>query len=126
MEPIHKFNNGRGAMLCNGCRTIISTGPKTEELFCNKCKEENMKYTRTTTNDIIVNGHEILSPQKDSVVEAVRDDLLRRSKVGIEKYNTTLDRTDIDLKGWVTHALEEVLDLSLYLKRIQIELNERT
>ena len=39
MEPIHKFNNGRGAMLCNGCRTIISTGPKTEELFCDKCKE---------------------------------------------------------------------------------------
>lgn len=124
MEPIYKFNNGRGAMLCNGCRTIISIGPKTEELFCDKCK--NMKYTRTTTNDIIVNGHEILSPPRDSVVEAVRDDLLRRSKVGIEKYNTTLDRTDIDLKGWVTHALEEVLDLSLYLKRIQIELNERT
>ena len=40
MKPIHKFNNGRGAMLCNGCRTIISTGPKTEELFCTKCKEE--------------------------------------------------------------------------------------
>jgi len=39
MEPIHKFNNGRGAMLCNGCRTIISTGPKTEELFCDKCKQ---------------------------------------------------------------------------------------
>ena len=41
MEPIHKFNNGRGAMLCNGCRTIISTGPKTEELFCDKCKQKN-------------------------------------------------------------------------------------
>ena len=40
MEPIHKFNNGRGAMLCNGCRTIISTGPKTEELFCTACKEK--------------------------------------------------------------------------------------
>ena len=38
MEPIHKFNNGRGAMLCNICRTIISTGPKTKELFCEKCK----------------------------------------------------------------------------------------
>jgi hypothetical protein len=83
-----------------------------------------MKYTRTTTNDIIVNDYEILT--KDTVVEAVRDDLLRRSQIGIKKYNTTLDRTDIDLKGWVTHALEEVLDLSLYLKRIQIELNERT
>jgi hypothetical protein len=41
MKPIHKFNNGRGAMLCNGCRIIISTGPKTEELFCDKCKQKN-------------------------------------------------------------------------------------
>jgi hypothetical protein len=73
--------------------------------------------TVTTTNDEVVS---------DSVVEAVRDDLLRRSKIGIKKYNTTLDRTDIDLKGWVSHALEEALDLSLYLKRIQIELNERS
>ena len=40
IKPIYKFNNARGAMLCNGCRTIISTGPKTEELFCDKCKEE--------------------------------------------------------------------------------------
>lgn len=44
MEPIHKFNNGRGAMLCNGCRTIISTGPKTEELFCDKCNQEVKDY----------------------------------------------------------------------------------
>jgi hypothetical protein len=41
MEPIHKFNNGRGAMLCNECRTIISTGPKTDELYCDKCKQKN-------------------------------------------------------------------------------------
>ena len=40
MKPIHKYNNGNGAMLCNGCRTIISTGPKTEEVLCEKCKEE--------------------------------------------------------------------------------------
>lgn len=78
---------------------------------------ELVSPTITTTNDKVVS---------DSVVEAVRDDLLRRSRVGIKKYNTTLDRTDIDLKGWVTHALEEALDLSLYLKRIQIELNERS
>ena len=85
--------------------------------------------------NLTVNGYELVSPTvtttedkivSDSVVEAVRDDLLRRSRVGIEKYNTTLDRTDIDLKGWVIHALEESLDLCLYLKRIQIELNERS
>ena len=42
MKPVYKFNNGRGAMLCNGCRTIISTGPKTEELLCDKCKQKEI------------------------------------------------------------------------------------
>jgi len=47
MKPIHKFNNGRGAMLCNGCRTIISKGPKTEELLCDECKKECQTKTCT-------------------------------------------------------------------------------
>jgi hypothetical protein len=59
---------------------------------------------------------------KDTVVEQVRKDLIERSKVGIEKYNTTLDRTDIDLKGWLQHAYEETLDKALYLKRAIREL----
>lgn len=41
MNPIYKFNNGMGAMLCNECRTIISTGPMTDEFYCNKCKQKN-------------------------------------------------------------------------------------
>ena len=54
---------------------------------------------------------------KDSIVESVRKDLNARSKVGIQKYGVTLDRTDIDLKGWLQHAYEETLDKALYLKR---------
>lgn len=38
MKPIHKFNNGIGAMLCNYCRIIISTGKKTDVLLCDKCQ----------------------------------------------------------------------------------------
>ena len=117
MEPIHKFNNGRGAMLCNGCRTIISTGPKTEELFCNKCKEKNMKYTRTTTNDIIVNGHEIVA--KDSIVESVIEQLKSRSEVGINKYKTTLDRNDLSRLEWLQHLQEELFDASLYIEKLK-------
>lgn len=76
-------------------------------------------------NDILVNGHVIVSP--DPVVSAVRQDLLDRSNVGISKYNNTLDREDIDLKGWLQHAYEECLDQANYLKRsiIEIEKNER-
>lgn len=61
----------------------------------------------------------------DKIVEQVRNDLLIRSIVGIEKYNTTLDRTDIDLKGWLQHAYEETLDKALYLKRAIKEIDEK-
>lgn len=54
---------------------------------------------------------------KDTIVAEVRKDLRERSEIGIAKYNTTLDRTDIDLKGWLQHAYEETLDKALYLKR---------
>ena len=35
IKPIHKFNNGRGATLCNSCSKIISKG-LTEDLYCGK------------------------------------------------------------------------------------------
>jgi hypothetical protein len=35
-KPIHKFNNGTGATLCNECSVIISTG-MTDDLFCDSC-----------------------------------------------------------------------------------------
>ena len=54
---------------------------------------------------------------KDSIVSSVRKDLKQRSKLGIKKYGVTLDRKDIDLKGWLQHAYEECLDQALYLKR---------
>ena len=33
LKPIHKFNGGRGATLCNECRKIISVG-FVDELYC--------------------------------------------------------------------------------------------
>lgn len=62
----------------------------------------------------------------DNIVEAVRQDLLQRSQVGIKKYNTTLDRTDLNLKDWLQHAYEECLDQANYLKRVIIELENNT
>lgn len=58
-----------------------------------------------------------------SVVEAVRTDLLRRSKAGIAKYGTTLDRTDLSLRDWLQHAYEETLDNANYLKRAILALD---
>lgn len=40
MKPIHKYNNGNGATLCNYCRTIIKES-LTKDILCFDCK---MKY----------------------------------------------------------------------------------
>jgi len=60
----------------------------------------------------------------DSVVEAVRADLLRRSQIGIAKYGVSLDRTDLKLRDWLQHAYEECLDQANYLKRCIVTIDE--
>lgn len=52
----------------------------------------------------------------DSNVEAIREMLLQRSKVGIAKYGTTTDRGDLGLREWLQHALEESMDNAVYLQ----------
>jgi hypothetical protein len=73
-------------------------------------------WTQTTTNDQI---------KEDSIVEAIRTQLKDRSDVGIRKYNTTLDRTDLSLLDWLEHAKQEALDFALYSERIKREVKEK-
>lgn len=61
----------------------------------------------------------------DKVVESVRNDLLQRSLIGVKKYNTTLERTDLSLRDWLQHAYEETLDQANYLKRCIIEIDNQ-
>lgn len=56
---------------------------------------------------------------KDSVVYRIAQLLKNRSDTGIRKYGTTLDRTDLSIKEWIDHAIEESLDHALYLQRIK-------
>ena len=55
----------------------------------------------------------------DSVVESIIDKFRERSDVGIEKYNTTLDRVDLTETEWREHLLEELMDAILYLQKIK-------
>jgi anthranilate/para-aminobenzoate synthase component II len=59
---------------------------------------------------------------KDSVVYRIAQLLKTRSETGIRKYGTTLDRTDLSIKQWIDHAIEESLDHALYLQKIKNEL----
>ena len=56
---------------------------------------------------------------KDTIVESVVEQFKQRSEVGIKKYNTTLDRTDLTHLEWLQHAQEEAMDLILYLEKLK-------
>lgn len=59
---------------------------------------------------------------KDKIVEKVKELLDSRSKVGIIKYNSTLDENIKD--NYLQHALEEALDLSNYLVAFKEQMSE--
>ena len=58
---------------------------------------------------------------KDSIVESVINQFKERSKVGIEKYGVTLDRTDLNFLDWINHAQQEAMDFILYLEKLKNE-----
>lgn len=58
---------------------------------------------------------------EDKIVLRVLSRFSQRSQVGINKYNTTLERTDLSTLEWLTHAQEEAMDFVLYLERLKDE-----
>ena len=61
---------------------------------------------------------------EDQIVLRVLARFNERSQVGINKYNTTLERTDLNTLEWLTHAQEEAMDFVLYLERLKDEYNK--
>ena len=59
------------------------------------------------------------STVKDSIVASVIEKFRSRSEVGIAKYGTTLDRTDLGVLDWIQHAQEELMDGILYLEKLK-------
>jgi hypothetical protein len=61
----------------------------------------------------------------DSIVSSIISQFMDRSRIGLEKYGTTLDRKDLSFLQWVQHAQEEHFDAILYLEKMkQVKQNE--
>ena len=58
---------------------------------------------------------------EESVIKKIEE---RRYR-GREKYETTMERTDLPKVEWLRHAQEEALDLAIYLEKL-IQLENRT
>ncbi len=57
--------------------------------------------------------------KEDAVVESVREKLLSRSKVGINKYGTTLDDNNKD--NYLNHLQMELLDAANYTEKLLMQ-----
>lgn len=63
------------------------------------------------------------SVANSDTLNEVISDMIAREKLGLKKYGTTIDRKDYDLKNWMQHHYEELLDAALYVKK-QIQILE--
>jgi len=61
-------------------------------------------------------------PTDDPIVASVIRKMYQRSQVGIKKYGTTLERDDLSTEQWIDHAIEEAMDLVLYLTKLKTQL----
>ena len=82
------------------------------------------KYKRHGNPQILKDIEEIKRREKaitgDVIVQRVMDDYNKRSKAGIEKYGTTLEREDLNLLEWLQHFQEELMDATLYVEKIKV------
>ena len=72
------------------------------------------RWTKNTTVDI----------KTDSVVESVISRFKKRSEVGIDKYNTTLEDSTESFAAFLNHAQEEAMDFCLYLEKLK-QMNDK-
>lgn len=68
---------------------------------------------------------DVLVMTPDEIVRSVLKRFNERSKVGIDKYSTTLERNDLSTLEWLTHAQDEALDFVLYLERLKQEFKNK-
>lgn len=80
----------------------------------------------TITNTTALYSDTTFTPKQDKYVQRVKENFEQRSQIGIAKYNTTLERKDVDLAGWLQHLQEELMDATLYIERLKDEVTKNS
>lgn len=81
------------------------------------------KDSMRNVDDILIDD-DTQETSVDKNVESVREMLLDRSNVGIKKYGTTTCKNQLTHKQWLQHALEEALDMAVYLQAAIAKIEE--
>jgi hypothetical protein len=59
-----------------------------------------------------------------SIEDEVCRKIQERAAHGLNKYGKTMERNDLNVLDWVTHAQEEAMDLAVYLERLKQEIEK--
>ena len=59
----------------------------------------------------------------DTEQEVIKD-ILSRQALGVKKYGTTLANNPLELREWLEHQYQELLDAALYCKRAIQEMDK--
>jgi hypothetical protein len=108
IKPIHKFNGGLGATLCNKCRKIITEG-MTEYLYCEECDpafDEKFAYKLVRSDGLKKRGDHLkfIEWNDDSTFKQTHDEpAVGRSIV--------LDGNKLNYT-WMTTVIEEIFHVS--------------
>lgn len=58
----------------------------------------------------------------DTIVQSILEKFVERAEKGEKKYNTTLDRQDLNVLQWIEHSQDELMDGILYLEKLKHDL----
>lgn len=63
----------------------------------------------------------VINQSDDSIIYEVAQLMRTRADKGKQTYGATMDRDDLSTQDWLDHAIEEALDLAIYLTKIKRE-----
>ena len=63
----------------------------------------------------------VINKSDDTIIYEVAKLMRMRADKGKDTYGTTMDRDDLTTEQWLDHAIEEALDLAIYLTKIRKE-----
>jgi hypothetical protein len=59
----------------------------------------------------------------DPNVQSVMTKHKTRAEVGMDKYGVDTTRTDVDLRGWLNHLQEELMDANVYIEATMAQMD---
>lgn len=88
---------------------------------CNKCNADVMVLFKTDDKEVCIECYE---PPRDKIVDSVLNKYQERSKIGYAKYNTNLERNDLNTFDWLNHLQDELMDATLYVEKLKEQMQQ--